>query len=139
MKDVVEAWGRADIRPLFDALDENIVWKSAALAGQGMFRVGGGEFHGREHVIALLSKVSTAYFFSEYETREVVSKGDVVWGHFVARGSYAPVGGSRSPAPIVFETAMRWRVRNGKIVEAQSFFDTAGLLAQQGDLPARAA
>jgi ketosteroid isomerase-like protein len=134
MKFVVEAWGHADMRPVFDALDENVVWKSASTFDDGTFRFGG-EHHGRANVIALLSKISTAYFFKEYETKEVVSKGEIVWGLFVVKGRYAPLGSGMASQPLLFDTAMRWRVRGGKILEAQTFFDTAALLAQQGQLP----
>jgi len=134
MKDALEAFGRADVGPIFAALDDNVVWKSAALETRSKFRFGG-EYRGRENVVALLSKISTAYFFSECETREVVSKGEIVWGHFLFRGRYAPVGTDRIPLPIVLEMALRWRIRDGRIVEAQTFFDTAGLLTQQGEFP----
>ena len=134
MKTVVEAWGHADMRPVFDALDENVVWKSASTVDDGRFRFGG-EHRGRDNVLALLSKISTAYFFSEYETKEIVSKGEIVWGLFRAKGNYAPVTGEQPPMRLELDTAMRWRVRNGKIIEAQTFFDTAALLAQQGQLP----
>jgi ketosteroid isomerase-like protein len=134
MKTVVEAWGHADMRPVFAALDDDVVWKSASTVDDGRFRFGG-EHRGRDNVLALLSKISTAYFFSEYETKEIVSKGEVVWGLFVVKGSYAPVASGKVPVPLAFDTAMRWRVRNGKIIEAQTFFDTAALLAQQGQLP----
>lgn len=134
MENVVQAWGQADVGPLLAVLDDNVVWKSASLAGEGRFRFGG-VYRGREDVIGLISKVSTAYFFSSCETKEVVSKGDVVWGHFVFRGVYAPIGGRKVRVPIVLEQVFRWRLRDGKIVESQSFFDTLHLLAQQGDLP----
>ena len=34
---------------------------------------------------------------------------------------------------------MRWTVKDGKIIEHQGFFDTAGVLMQQGDLVVNAA
>lgn len=134
MKDVVEAWGEADVGPVMAVLDNDVVWKSASLASEGRFRFGG-VYRGRENVVALISKVSTAYFFSSCETKEVLSKGDVVWGHFVLKGTYAPIGSRKARAPIVLEQVFRWRLREGKIVESQSFFDTANLLVQQGDPP----
>jgi hypothetical protein len=30
---------------------------------------------------------------------------------------------------------MRWKLRDGKIVEHQAFFDTASMLIQQGAIP----
>ncbi|HEX4160466.1 MAG TPA: nuclear transport factor 2 family protein [Rhizomicrobium sp.] len=134
MKTLVEAWGHADMRPVFDALDDDIVWKSGSTVDDGRFRFGG-EYRGRDSVLALLSKISTAYFFSEYETKEVVSKGEIVWGLFLVKGNYAPIASGKAPQRFAFDTAMRWRVRNGKVIEAQTFFDTAALLAQQGQLP----
>lgn len=135
MKTLVEAWGQADLGPIRDALDENIVWKSASTFNDGVFCVGG-ERKGKAEVLALLSRVSINYYFQRYVAKEIVSKGEIVWGLFDAYGNYIPSGGSR-PArkPIAFETAFRWRVRNGKILESQTFFDTAALLAQQGELP----
>jgi len=62
-----------------------------------------------------------------------VSSGDVVWGIFQITSTYAPVNNPNAVRkPVNWEMAMRWRVRNGKIVDAQAFFDTAGLLVQQG-------
>lgn len=139
MKTVIEAWGEADLAPVLDALDENIVWKSAS-SYEGSEFVFGGEYRGRENVIALLSRLSTKYFFRRYTAKEIVSKGEIVWGLFDVRGSYLPPGGcTQDRKIIVLESAFRWRIRDGKILEAQSFFDTAALLAQQGALHTRAA
>ena len=131
MKTVIEAWGQADLRPLFDALDENIVWKSASTARIGALRFGG-EYRGRVSVVELLSSLSTTFYFARYTAKEIISKGEVVWGLFDAVGTYIPVGSTdRTRNPLTFETAIRWRIRNGKILEAQNFYDTAAMLAQQ--------
>jgi len=57
-----------------------------------------------------------------------------VWGLFVAKDKYTPAGSGKAQAPIVLDSAMRWPIHNGKIVETQAVFDTAGLLVQQGQL-----
>lgn len=138
MKKVVEAWGQSDLRPMFDALDDDVVWKSAARAHLGSLRFGG-EYRGRDRVKELLSTLSTMFSFSSYRAKEIVSSGEIVWGLFEAVGSYAPVGsGEKARKPLAFETAIRWRVRNGKIVEVQNFWDTAGLLAQMSERPGAA-
>ena len=135
MKTVLEAWGQADLGPAYDAFDENIVWKSASTNEGGVFHFGG-IYKGRTQVIALLSQLSTTYYFQRYVAKEIISKSEIVWGLFEAHGTYIPSGGCASSGkPISIETAFRWRIRNGKILEAQSFFDTAALLAQQGQLP----
>ena len=94
----------------------------------------------QENVITLLAKLSTNYFFRRYVAKEIISKGEVVWGLFDVCGSYVLLGNpDREPKPINLESAFRWRIRDGKILEAQSFFDTAALLIQQGTLHTRAA
>jgi ketosteroid isomerase-like protein len=134
MKTVVEAWGQADGGPAREAIDENIVWKSAASYEGTTFRFGG-VYKGKANVIALLAKLSTQYFFQRYDAKEIISKGEIVWGLFDVYGSYRPTGVyTQAHKPINFETAFRWRIRDGKIAEAQTFFDTAALLAQQGEL-----
>lgn len=139
MKTVIEAWGEADVGPVREALDENVVWKSASSCDDGTFRFGG-VYRGRANVLTLLSTLSTNYFFRRYVAKEIVSSGEIVWGLFDVHGSYRPPGGRETDRRrIDFETAFRWRIRNGKILEAQSFFDTAALLYQQRELPVSAA
>ena len=133
MKTAVEAWGRADLRPALDAFDENIVWKSASTRDGGVLRFGG-VYIGKTNVIALLSKLSTRYFFQRYTAKEIISKGEIVWGLFDVYGNYLPASGhAQAQKPIALEMAFRWQVRDGKILEAQCFFDTAALLIQQGE------
>jgi ketosteroid isomerase-like protein len=38
-----------------------------------------------------------------------------------------------------FEISLHWTVKGGKVTEHQCFFDTAGVLMQQGDLSVKAA
>jgi ketosteroid isomerase-like protein len=132
MKTVVEAWGKGDISPARAALDDDVVWISAATDWDNRLR-SGGVHRGRASVIALLSKIATGYFNVACKAKEIVSKGDIVWGLFDFRARY--VGDGDQPDRMVAtEMAFRWRVHDGKIVEAQTFFDTANLLAQQGQL-----
>jgi ketosteroid isomerase-like protein len=133
MKTVVEAWGQADLDPVRAALDDDVVWKSASTCKDGVFRFGG-VYRGKSSVLALLALLSTNYFFQRYAMKEIISRGDIVWGLFDTDGVFIPTGGrDEDRRPIRFETAFRWRIRDGKILEAQSFFDTAALLVQQGN------
>ena len=132
IKRVVEAWGQADIGPIRDALHDEVIWKSASTMKSRRFRFGG-TYMGRAEVISHLSKLSTAYFFSGYDAKEIVSRGEIVWALFNVRGIYRQPG-SAVPKKIDFETAFRFCVRDQKIIEGQVFFDTLALLAQQGEL-----
>jgi len=135
MKTVIEAWGEADVGPVREALDENVIWKSASSCDNGTFRFGG-VYLGRANVLTLLSTLSTSYFFRRYVAKEIVSRGEIVWGLFDVDGSYVPPGVHEIERKLIqFEIAFRWRIHNGKILEAQSFFDTAALLIQQRELP----
>jgi len=136
MKSVVEAWGTADMRPILVVLDENVVWKSASSCEGGVFGFGG-TYRGKRSVLSLLSTLSSNYFFERYVAKEIVAKGEVVWGLFDVQGHYLPPKGRKHDRThFNIEMAFRWRIRDGKILEAQSFFDTAALLVQQHELVA---
>lgn len=131
MRNVLESWGKADVRPFLDALDENIVWRSADTTGAATGRRFGGRYDGRAGILEHLSQLSTTYFFESCEAKEIISRGEIVWGLFVVRGSYAPNGPKGVRKPFAFDTAYRFRVRDGKILEGQAFYDTAALVSLQ--------
>jgi ketosteroid isomerase-like protein len=136
MKTVLEAWGRADRGPLVRILHDDIVWHSASAVPNGAFNFGGVHI-GRANVILLLSKLSTTYFFQSYAAKEIIVHGDIAWGLFDVTANYVPPGTQDLPIrggarkPLHLETAVRWRMHEGKLIEHHTFFDTALLLAQQ--------
>jgi ketosteroid isomerase-like protein len=130
MKDCVEAWGQGDLGPIRRALHDDVVWISAAAVWSDGLR-SGGVHRGRAGVIALLAKLSTAYFNSYCKAKEIISSGEIVWGLFDLKSRYS-AGRDEADKTVTTEMAFRWRVRDGKLIEGQTFFDTAGLLAQQG-------
>jgi len=130
MRKIAVAFEQGDLRPLFDALDEqNVVWKSGS-AGTGPFRFGG-IFTRRAGVIEVTSSIASDYKISRFYPKEVISKGDIVWGLFDVDGEFMPTGKKSCEGhPFEFECAIRWRLHHGKIVEHQSFFDTDALFRQ---------
>jgi ketosteroid isomerase-like protein len=125
MRHVAKAFAHSDLQPLLDAVDENTVWKSAS-APSGAFRFGG-DYQKRAGVVEVTSLIATAYHLHRFEPREIVPHGDeVVWGLFDMEAQYRPTG-----RILKITVAIRWHVRNGKLLEHQAFFDTANLLAQQ--------
>jgi len=44
------------------------------------------------------------------------------------RATYEPKGKAAESRTLAFEMAIRWRLKDGKIIEHQGFFDTASLL-----------
>ena len=130
MKDCIEAWGEGNIAPVRKVLDDDVVWISAATKWDDRLR-SGGVHRGRAHVLLLLAKIATGYLNTACRAKEIVSSGDIVWGVFDFKAEYTG-NGQKAAKTVTTEMAFRWRVRDGKVLEAQTFFDTAGLLAQQG-------
>ena len=130
MESVTRAFGKADLRPLFESLHHEVVWKSASDLN-GPFRFSG-EYHSVVGVQEVLSKLFTRYVFKRLDAKEIVAKGDTVWGLFDAEVDCLPLAdSSQPPRRIPFEMAVRWRIKDGKIIEHRAFFDTASFLAKQ--------
>ena len=129
---VVAGFEKSDMGPLFAAMHDEIVWKSAN-RHEGLFRFNG-EYKTRPSVIEVLTDLFLYYRFHRFEPREIVAIGDVVWGHFDVVVSYEPKGSGIVSKRLDLEIAIRWRLKDGKIIEHQSFFDTASLFIQQVQL-----
>jgi ketosteroid isomerase-like protein len=128
---VLAAFKDSNLEPLFAALDPAVVW--TATAPKEFFRFGGthrGIAGVREYTALLFSR----YHFTRLAPKSVTAKGDQVWGLFDAEARHQPSG-----QYVRSDIAIRWTVKDGKITEHQGFFDTAGVLMQQGDLLIEAA
>lgn len=130
MRNVIAAFARSDLQPLFDAVHDDIVWKSAS-GQEGLFRFGGA-YANRSGLLVILANLSKAYKFYRFEAKDIVACGDTVWGHFDVGFFFDANRADEPEKNIALEMAIRWKLKDGKIVEHQSFFDTASLLVQQG-------
>jgi ketosteroid isomerase-like protein len=130
MRKVAAGFEKSDLQPLLDAIHEDIVWKTAT-NHEGLLRISG-EYKNRPGVLEVLSKISMDYTFHHLKPIEILAGGDVVWGHFDAGLSFDPKGKAGAARTINLEMAIRWRLKDGKIIEHQAFWDTASLLIQQG-------
>jgi ketosteroid isomerase-like protein len=126
MLSVFAAFRDGNLAPLFDAVSPEIVWTSSA--PQQFFRFGGTHrgFAGMKEYTALLF---SRYTFIRFEPTNVSARGEQVWGLFDAEALHQPSG-----KYVKTEISIRWTVRDGKVMEHQGFFDTAGVLLQQGDV-----
>ena len=124
VKTVVQALEQADFEPLLNAISDDVVWKSAATM-KGFFRTGG-QYTGRQGVEQWKSEVETDYIIRSITPKEIVTKGDVMWGLFWVDLLYKP-----TLAQVCFDGAVRWRLKDGKLVERQAFIDTAAVLIQE--------
>jgi ketosteroid isomerase-like protein len=135
MRKVIAGFEKSDLGPLFAAMHDEIVWKSGT-RHDGLFRFDG-EYKTRPGVSDLLASFSLNYTFHRLEPKEIVAVGDVVWGHFEVVLSFDPKGSGVVSRNVDLEMAIRWRLKDGKVIEHQSFFDTASLLIQQANLARR--
>jgi ketosteroid isomerase-like protein len=95
-----------------------------------------GEYRNRAGVIEVLSNISKNYTFHRITPKEVVGSGDVVWALCDVSVSYDAKGRGIEPRLIELEMAVRWRLKDGKIIEHQAFLDTAHLAIAQGTFKA---
>jgi ketosteroid isomerase-like protein len=131
MRKVAAGFEKSDLQPLLDAIHDDIVWKTATKQ-EGLFRISG-EYKNRPGVMIVLSNIAMDYTFHHLRPIEILAGGDVVWGHFDVGLSYDPKGKGKGAVKTVnLEMAIRWRLKDGKIIEHQGFWDTASLLIQQG-------
>jgi ketosteroid isomerase-like protein len=131
MLSVIAAFADGNLEPLFAALSPEVVWK--ATAPRAFFRFGGthrGLAGMKEYTALLFSR----YHFTRFTPRILTAKDDQVWGVFEAEALHQPSG-----KHVQTDISIRWTVKDGKITEHQGFFDTAGVLMQQGDLTVAAA
>ena len=133
MRVVAAAVEAGDLRPLLCAVHKDIVWKAAS-PHSNLFRFGG-VHQKRGGVMDVTAQIAMDYTFRSFKPREIIAKGDVVWGLFDVEADFEYRGGNSRPKPVKLDIAIRWQLKDGKIIEHQAFFDTASLLVQRGELP----
>src|SRR3954465_3764486 len=132
MRKVVAGFEKSDAGPLVAALHDEIVWKSAN-RHDALFRFNG-EYKTRARVIERLTDLFQNFTFHRFEPKEIIAAGDVVWGHFDVVLSLDPKGSGIVSKNVDLEIAIRWQLKEGKIIEHQSFLGTAALVIQQTQL-----
>ena len=132
LRKVAAGFEKSDMQPLLDAMHDEIVWKTASRQ-EGVFRFGG-EYHGRAGLMTVLSQLAMDYTFRRITPKEILASDDTVWALCDAVLSFDPKGKSVTANTVDLEIAIHWKLKDGKIIEHQAFFDTAALLIQQGRL-----
>ncbi|MGH6670444.1 MAG: nuclear transport factor 2 family protein [Xanthobacteraceae bacterium] len=122
MHHITKAFEQSDLRPLLEALDENIIWNSATNVKSDDLRFGGSHV-GIEQVKEVLATIAADYQFRRFHPIEIVENDNIVWGVFDTTIQH-----TTTKKVVNFLCALRWRVRNGKLVEHHAFFDTALVL-----------
>ncbi len=124
MARVTRAFAEGDMQPLLTALDDNVQWTSNSPVPY--FRFGGGHTN-RDGVKELLALIAATYMFRRFQAKEIVAEGETVWGLFEVEAAHQSSG-----KQVKLDLAIRWIMRDGKVISHQGFFDTASVLLQQG-------
>lgn len=130
MRSIAAAWEQSDMQPLLSALHDDVVWKTGSRSPDGPFSFKG-DYANRAGILDVLSNIAKDYTFHRMRPVEIVEGPDVVWGLFDVSLSYDAKGRGTARRTVQMEWALRWRLKDGKIIEHQAFFDTAYLLQQQ--------
>ena len=134
MRTIAAAWEKSDVQPLMAALHDDVVWKTGSRYPGGPFSFKG-DYTNRAGILDVLANISKDYTFHRMTPVEILEGPDVVWGLFDVSLSYDPKGRGMAPKTMKMELVVHWRLKDGKIIEHQGFFDTAYLLMQQEAQP----
>ena len=130
MRTVTAAFAKSDLVPLLNALHDDVVWRSASRQPGGPFSFEG-DYRKRAGVVEVLANIAKDYTFRRMTPKEITAGKDVVWGLFDVVVVYDAKGTHREPKTINLDIAIRWRLKDGKIIEHQSFFDTLWVASLQ--------
>lgn len=128
MLSVLAAFRDGHLDPLFDILADDVIWISTA--PPEFFRFGGTR-RGRAGVTEYTALLFLEYHYTRFAPRRVTAKGDQVWGVFEVEALHRATG-----RYVRTDASITWTVRDGRLAAHQDFFDTAGVLMQQGALSA---
>jgi ketosteroid isomerase-like protein len=131
MLTVTAGFKAGKLEPLFAAIHADVVWK--VMAPREYFRFGG-VYHGVAGVKEYTALLFCDYHFARLKPLTVTAKGDEVWGLFDAEALHRPSG-----RYVRSNISLYWLMQEGRIAEQHCFFDTAGVLMQQGELAVEAA
>ena len=115
-----------DTRPLVEALDESVIWRSNSTPP--FFRFDG-EHRTRAGVMEFLAKLYADYAFTRYDIDSIAEIGNDVWAVSDVEVFHRP-----TQRAVAGRLAFRMTFKDGKLTAYEGFFDTANVLQQQGRL-----
>ena len=121
IKELYRLYAAGEIDPVIDALHEDVRWCSAGSADQLPWL---GQCYGRDGVIRYFETLRQNLSVERYEPKYFVAQGDRVVSvvELTVRDLNSGRGGALEKADV-------FRLRDGKILEFDEFYDTAGVAA----------
>jgi uncharacterized protein len=122
IRSLYEAFGRGDIPYILDRLDPAVEWRTPATVpfSKGLYR-------GPEEVAQFFAGIAEHIAEPSVETHEFLAVGDRVVALLRFRGR-----GAASGSPFDAPEAHIWRLSEGKVVEEQTYADTAAIVQALG-------
>ncbi|HEY4115927.1 MAG TPA: nuclear transport factor 2 family protein [Rhizomicrobium sp.] len=124
IRQILAAYEEGKLEPLLGILHEDIDWFSNAPESHYRF---GGHHKGKAALREGLSFLANEYTIHSYTVRELIGEDNVVWA------TSDVVATHRATAMRVSAVLVnRWQFDGDKVVAFTEFFDTAGVLVQEG-------
>lgn len=121
-----EIWNQGNLSVVDELTDSNAVNRSF-----------GGEFRGTDTVKAIIEEFRTAFPDVQFTINDLVAEGDQVVSFLTMTGTHK--GSLRGIEPtgnsITVKGCSHMRIRNGKIVEEENYYDEVGMMRQLGAAP----
>jgi uncharacterized protein len=122
IRSLYEAFGRGDISYILDRLDPDVEWRTP-----GTVPFSKGLYRGPEEVAQFFAGIAEYIAGPSVETHEFLAVGDRVVTLLRFRGR-----GAESGLPFDSPEAHIWRLSEGKVVEEQTYADTAAIVQALG-------
>ena len=117
VRELYEAFGRADIPTILSALDEDVDWRSPESLPHG------GDFHGREAVGRFFEVLGETWDGLQVDVEDIVGNDELVVVLISARGRLRATGEETS-----FTAAHAWTLREGTPVRFAEYVDAPASL-----------
>jgi len=123
---ILRAYSEGDLERVVSSFDENVVWMVHTLPGHYRF---GGPRRGHLGMSEVWAMLATYFTMERYESHEIVGEDDVLWST-----NELTVLVRNTGKRVLLRLVNRWQFKDGKVVQCDEYFDTAGALVQQGRL-----
>ncbi len=124
MRRLAKAIENSDLQSLVEAVDEQVAWH---VGGRQPDVLGlGGTYLSRAGLLEVTARLATQFNFYRFEPKEILAEGEIIWGWFDVAATLV----GRPTQQVQCDVVLRWRVRDGKILESWSFYDTAYVASQ---------